>query len=749
MSLNIAYSRTAVLGNLHTNTFTYGNQLMPDVLGVSNGGFVAAYGNDYDNDIRLDFYDADFSTIGTFAEVGADSASGQPSLTELANGNVLVTWEGHGNIRARLFSTDGDSLSQSPIPLTPANLIAYDPQVVALAGGGFVLTYSDGEIHHALFDNAGNLQDNHQITNALANVADPSVAALADGGYCITYSVGNDIRATICNADGSLRKADFVVAAAGQTSQPEVVGLPNGNWAVVYRGFDLAAEGDSSGIALQIFDPLGVNVTPNGIQKVNTAGAANESSPDVTVLENGFIVVTWTKPVAGTTDIYARVYDQNGQVIVLNGNAGEFPIARGHDTSAAISALIGGQFITSWQDYHAGDERVTSTITELARIVTGDGADDLFVGDVLGDIVDGGQGSDTIFGLGGNDLLQGGAGVDTVSGGAGDDTIFGMTEENPGGAGVGDTLTGDAGNDTITGSGGGDTIDGGTGSDSLDGGLGADSMSGGTQNDNYTVDNIGDAATELANEGYDIVNTTLGVYSLAGNVERVNFTGAGNFVGSGNVLDNRLLGGAGDDRFVTSVGADIYQGGAGVDTVDYRTAASGATLNFATDVIAGAAAGDVFGSIEKFLGSTIANDAMTGAGNGRFVFAGYSGADTLVGGANIDRLLGGAGDDQISGAGGIDTLIGEAGNDTMTGGAGGDLFVYAAGGFGQDAITDFQDGFDKLKVHSSVADAFADFSISGNGTSGVTIALAADPAQTITLQGSSPMTISAADFLFY
>ncbi len=57
----------------------------------------------------------------------------------------------------------------------------------------------------------------------------------------------------------------------------------------------------------------------------------------------------------------------------------------------------------------------------------------------------------------------------------------------------------------------------------------------------------------------------------------------------------------------------------------------------------------------------------------------------------------------INGMGGIDTIDGGAGNDTLSGGAAKDYFVYSAAGFGQDVILDFEDGRDKIKVHSSVA----------------------------------------------
>ena len=85
----------------------------------------------------------------------------------------------------------------------------------------------------------------------------------------------------------------------------------------------------------------------------------------------------------------------------------------------------------------------------------------------------------------------------------------------------------------------------------------------------------------------------------------------------------------------------------------------------------------------------------------------------------------------------------------MTGGSGKDYFVYAAAGFGTDIITDYEDGLDKLKVHSSIANNIAAFSIANNGTTNVVLTQTSSPANTFTLQAASAINITAADFLFY
>ncbi|UFN50475.1 family 16 glycosylhydrolase [Roseomonas sp. OT10] len=75
------------------------------------------------------------------------------------------------------------------------------------------------------------------------------------------------------------------------------------------------------------------------------------------------------------------------------------------------------------------------------------------------------------------------------------------------------------------------------------------------------------------------------------------------------------------------------------------------------------------------------NDRIEGAATGtqKLLVEAGSGADTVIGGAGADRLAGGAG------------------NDVLTGGAGSDTFVFRSGEAGQDHITDFVAGVDRLR----------------------------------------------------
>jgi Ca2+-binding RTX toxin-like protein len=418
---------------------------------------------------------------------------------------------------------------------------------------------------------------------------------------------------------------------------------------------------------------------------------------------------------------------------LLTGGLGNDSIDGGNDTDTAIftgnrnTYTVTQNLNGSWTVVGA-DGTDTLTNVEFGQfsditIALGGGVNP-FDGNGNDNLIDGDGGNNTINGFGGNDTLNGNDGNDVVNGG-----------DN---------------NDTITGGNGNDTLNGDNGNDSFDGGAGNDRMTGGLGNDTYNNVATGDTIIEASNGGSDTVRTALNTYTLPANVERVDFIGVGNFVGTGNSGHNRFTGGSNDDRFIDVAGGnDTMSGGGGSDSVDFRSSATGTTINLLTGTHGGAAAGDFYASIEKFFGSNTAGDSMTG-GVGRANFSGFGGNDTLTGGNNIDALQGNAGNDVLSGLGGVDSLDGGAGNDTMTGGLGAkDYFVYSAAGFGQDRITDFEDNLDKLKVHSSVATSIAAFSIAGNGSTNVVLTQISSPTNTITLQGASAITITAADFLFY
>ncbi|WP_449179319.1 putative Ig domain-containing protein, partial [Acinetobacter baumannii] len=127
-----------------------------------------------------------------------------------------------------------------------------------------------------------------------------------------------------------------------------------------------------------------------------------------------------------------------------------------------------------------------------------------------------------------------------------------------------DTLYGASGNDTITGLAGNDVLYGQSGNDTLNGGTGNDTMYGGKGDDIFVIDSSTDIVNENANEGIDTVQSSI-TYSLGNNVENLTLTGTTAINGTGNALNNTLLGNSAINTLTGGAGDDYLDGGAGND----------------------------------------------------------------------------------------------------------------------------------------------------------------------------------------
>ncbi|MDF2234795.1 choice-of-anchor Q domain-containing protein [Albimonas sp. CAU 1670] len=163
-------------------------------------------------------------------------------------------------------------------------------------------------------------------------------------------------------------------------------------------------------------------------------------------------------------------------------------------------------------------------------------------------------------------------GVPEVRGTPGPDDLSGTAlGERMLGLGDDDTLQAGGGDDTLEGGEGDDTLDGGEGDDTLDGGPGADRMIGGPGDDVHRVDDPGDRVVETAGGGVDRIETTisLSLADLGAEVERLVFTGEGDFVGRGDARANTIDGGAGADLLAGEGGDDLLRGGEGRDVAAF------------------------------------------------------------------------------------------------------------------------------------------------------------------------------------
>jgi len=295
----------------------------------------------------------------------------------------------------------------------------------------------------------------------------------------------------------------------------------------------------------------------------------------------------------------------------------------------------------------------------------------------------GSVGNNTIIGNSGANVIDGGAGADEMSGGDGDDSYIVdnvgdiVSEENddgtdPGGiddvqSSVNFTLGANIENLTLLdvpaavegiGNNLANTIVGNSNNNFLDGGLGADELEGGAGNDTYIVDNTGDVVIEDlvgAAGGVDEVRASVN-YSLVGTqVERLILTGTEDIEGTGNALNNTIIGNDGNNRLDGGAGIDRLEGGNGNDTY-VVSSSQDQIIELAgggdQDTIEALASFDLSRNgqnVENLILSEAAGN-INGTGNSaKNVIIGNSGNNILSGGGapsgQQDELRGGGGDD--------------------------------------------------------------------------------------------------------
>lgn len=464
-------------GEFRVNTASSGNQFPGDVTALSDGGFIVAYTSDVaDADgsgVVVQRYDHTGTKLGREMTVNVSILGDQlsPTVTELANGNILIAYVDESNdgdgfgIYGRIMTPDNQFTNSVAFPL---NYTWADdqvlPQIAAMPDGGFVAVWTsnnqDGNgfgIYLRRFDAQGWATGPEELVNTTTtgDQLEPCIAVLDSGAFMVSWSDGN-------GDPGSYGVRSQFYAA---------------NW-VGTDSNDIIDNGGESIGATEVF-ARGGNDIVNGNELAETiwGGEGNDdlygnSGDDLVFGEDGADEIFGD---AGHDSLY--------------GGSGNDQISGG----AGNDLLSGGD----GDDEMSGDEGRDQLNGEDGNdILSGGAGGDILLGGTGNDQIDGGSGADTIIGGGGNDEIVGGTGADAIDAGGGNDTVFGDggADTIDGGTGFdelwgdagADILKGEAGWDRLFGGAGSDQLLGGSGNDFLDGGTGADTLNGGTGNDELT-----------------------------------------------------------------------------------------------------------------------------------------------------------------------------------------------------------------------------------------------------------------------
>lgn len=642
----------------------------------------------------------------------------------LRDGRFIVTWmdgsgavgDLDGGVRAQLFDETGKRVGVEFLVNTTTAGLQYAQSISSLAGGGFVVTWTDksgteghstgDDVRAQVFGANGKKLGAEFLVNTTTNAdqAVPSVISLSNGGFVVTWmdfsgSAGDTssgaVRAQIFASDGAKIGAEFLVntTTSGMQADTAVSELSNGGFVITWTDRSQTGGDTTDGaVRAQIFDPNGGMVGAEFL--VNTTTNSYQGSPKITALTGGGFVATWldfgSHDAGEGNDISAQVFGANGEKVGQEFKVNALPLVQ----QPSICGLEDGRFIVVWSESAADG----SSSAILGQLFNPDGTkvdgEFLINTTTIGPHVEPSVAAlpDGRFVVSWSDVSE--VGGDT-SGYAIRAQIFDprlesvelggtASADNLAGTQFDDWLSGQAGNDMLYGVGGDDLLIGGAGNDNLYGGTGADWMRGGLGNDVYFVDDLADRVFELVGQGNDRVWSSV-THSLSVNIESLTLTGSSAIDGTGNSLANTIVGNGAANYLRGADGVDKLSGGGGADTLDGGTGGDSMTGGAGNDTYWVDDAGDIVvevvnGGMDSVVTArsyvlTSNVEQLTLTGSTGVGGTGNALANTLIGNEANNALNGLEGSDTLKGNGGADRLDGGLGADSMEGGAGADVYV--------------------------------------------------------------------------
>ncbi|MBK9572631.1 MAG: Ig-like domain-containing protein [Rhodoferax sp.] len=526
--------------------------------GSGNGNFVVAR---YNTDGSPD------ATFGTNGRVVSDFGAAEQATAVVINadGKILVTGGSTGNFALIRYNTDGSvdtsfgvsallEVGAGQSVLVDGKAVITDPELATLGYDGTSLTLvrQGGANANDVFlakpgGSLGPLTEGASLT--VDSTVMGTVVTNHGGTLALSFSGG----ATEALVNSVARQIAY---SNGVDAQGSLIQM---GW--TFNDGNTGGQGPGGAVTTSASSAVRIVDSPPSLVSVSPVNEA------VAVALDSDIVLTFSEPITRGEGVLV-LRDTVGNVVEsFNASTSTRLTLSGNTLAINPSAdLLNGtvysiEFVAGSVRDLTGNNSVSSLGYHFITISTGA----LILGTTSNDIVAGGADNDTLVANAGDDALDGGVGNDILDGGVGSDILLG-----------------------------------GSGNDILLGGAGADTLTGGTGADLYYVDSATDQVVEVDNAvgagpeprpGLDLGTTVDKVvasvnFTLTSFVENLSLAAnSGSLAGTGNALDNVLVGNEGHNILIGLGGNDRLDGGDGVDTARFTGLRSAYGLSSAAGVV--------------------------------------------------------------------------------------------------------------------------------------------------------------------
>jgi hypothetical protein len=343
-----------------------------------------AYENDINHtDISLADITTDTATVAAKQEaiLFVDNTDKyNPMVIALSGGGFVITWYNNYDnkdnpveeiMKAQVYRADGTPLGDVIEIDADVDSIEWQPTIESLSTGGFVISWrglDDDSNDYVIFAQIYDEDGSTVGEKFIVNVDDNTDGSNSD-------DTSSDIVANVYEDEGI-----FEVNSESYRFQNDakVTVLNSGEFVVTWESYDTngdkITDNDDSHIAAQIFDANGNKICDEF--QVNRSITNEQTNPSITTLLNGGFVITWTSDSTSGNDtdethIAAQIYDKNANKI-----GEEFEVnttVTDNQYGSQVVGLNSGGFVVTWID-RITDDSSNTTYSLSAQIYDNTGA---------------------------------------------------------------------------------------------------------------------------------------------------------------------------------------------------------------------------------------------------------------------------------------------------------------------------------------------------------------------------------------